>query len=68
MQFNPILHKELLKTVSRSFFLSLNILPRTLRPLVGLGYLLCKTADSIGLIWPNPTYPIKRNCRIEENT
>src|SRR3989304_2723919 len=38
---------DLLKRVSRSFYLSLAILPRSVRGPVGLAYLLAQTADSI---------------------
>jgi farnesyl-diphosphate farnesyltransferase len=37
----------LLKSVSRSFYLSLRILPGDLRPAMGLGYLLCRAADTV---------------------
>lgn len=37
----------LLKSVSRAFYTSLNVLPRDLRPPIGLGYLFCRAADSI---------------------
>ena len=37
----------LLKSVSRSFYLSLRILPRPVRPQVGLAYLLARAADTI---------------------
>ena len=38
---------ELLKSVSRSFYLSLRILPADIRPAMGLGYLLCRAADTV---------------------
>lgn len=38
---------DLLKRVSRSFYLSLTILPRSVRPPVGLAYLLARAADTI---------------------
>jgi len=38
---------DLLKRVSRSFYLSLAILPRSLRVPVGLAYLFARTADTI---------------------
>lgn len=38
---------ELLKSVSRSFYLSIRILPRRLRDAVGLAYLLARTTDTI---------------------
>lgn len=39
--------KNLLKSVSRSFYLSLNILPKTLQPATGIGYLFCRAADTV---------------------
>lgn len=36
-----------LKGVSRSFYLSLRLLPREMRPAAGLGYLLARTSDTI---------------------
>jgi len=41
------LFNEILKSVSRSFYLSLRILPERMRETVSLAYLLCRTADSI---------------------
>ncbi|OVE76524.1 hypothetical protein BVX98_05965 [bacterium F11] len=38
---------KLLKKTSRSFYLSLRVLPKALRPTMGLGYLLCRIADTI---------------------
>jgi len=38
--------KEVLKGVSRSFYLTLRILPKNLRAPVGLAYLLARTADT----------------------
>jgi farnesyl-diphosphate farnesyltransferase len=38
---------DLLRQVSRSFYLSLRILPRTLREPVGLAYLLARAADTV---------------------
>ena len=37
----------LLKQVSRSFYLTLRILPRAVRPQIGLAYLLARTTDTI---------------------
>jgi farnesyl-diphosphate farnesyltransferase len=37
----------LLKDVSRSFYLTLRVLPAAIRPQVGLAYLLARTADTI---------------------
>ncbi|PKB78999.1 MAG: hypothetical protein BZY88_15590 [SAR202 cluster bacterium Io17-Chloro-G9] len=38
---------EVLKGVSRSFYLTIRVLPRRLRPPVGLAYLLARAADTI---------------------
>ena len=38
---------SLLKSTSRSFYLSLRVLPKILRSPISMGYLLCRTADSI---------------------
>jgi farnesyl-diphosphate farnesyltransferase len=38
---------DLLKNVSRSFYLTLNVLPDGLREPIGLGYLLARAADTI---------------------
>lgn len=38
---------EILRRVSRSFYLSLRILPRPLRRPIGLAYLFCRAADTI---------------------
>ncbi|MDE2292667.1 MAG: squalene/phytoene synthase family protein, partial [Elusimicrobia bacterium] len=38
---------DLLKRVSRSMYLSLRVLPEAVRPGMGLGYLLCRAADTI---------------------
>jgi len=37
----------LLASVSRSFYLSLRVLPAPVRPAMGIGYLLCRTADTV---------------------
>src|SRR2546425_7412069 len=39
--------RELLKETSRSFYLTLRILPAAIRPQIGLAYLLARTADTI---------------------
>jgi len=41
------LTSELLKSVSRSFYLSLTVLPSAVRPAIGLAYLLARAADTI---------------------
>ena len=38
---------ELLKEVSRSFYLTLRVLPAPIRPQIGLAYLLARTTDTI---------------------
>src|SRR5215471_18030766 len=38
---------RLLKEVSRSWYLSLSVLPRSVRPQIGLAYLLARTTDTI---------------------
>jgi len=38
---------DLLRATSRSFYLTLRILPRAVRPQIGLAYLLARTADTI---------------------
>ena len=53
------LTSELLKSVSRSFYLSLTVLPSTVRPAIGLAYLLARAADTIA-----DTRLIERRLRI----
>ncbi len=43
----PELNKRLLKTVSRSFYLSIRLMPAKLRPPIGVAYLLARTSDTI---------------------
>ncbi len=43
---SPSLH-ELLRRTSRSFYLTLRVLPRAVRPQIGLAYLLARTTDTI---------------------
>ena len=43
----PYLTGALLKGVSRSFYLSLAVLPREIRPTIGLAYLFARAADTI---------------------
>ena len=47
MQDRTFLLGNMLKNVSRSFFLTLRILPEELREPIGLAYLLARTADTI---------------------
>jgi len=42
-----ILLQRLLPRVSRSFYLSLRVLPHSVRPAIGLAYLFCRAADTI---------------------
>jgi farnesyl-diphosphate farnesyltransferase len=53
------LTSALLKHVSRSFYLSLAVLPPAVRPAIGLAYLLARTADTIA-----DTRLIERRARI----
>lgn len=46
-QRDTFLLNQLLKDVSRSFYLSLFILPRKVRSQIGLAYLFCRAADTI---------------------
>ena len=39
--------KSILKKVSRTLYLSVNILPEPARSLMGLGYLLCRGMDTV---------------------
>ncbi|HMC45045.1 MAG TPA: squalene/phytoene synthase family protein, partial [Caballeronia sp.] len=43
----PELLTGLLKDVSRSFYLTLRVLPKAIRPQIGLAYLLARTTDTI---------------------
>jgi farnesyl-diphosphate farnesyltransferase len=38
---------ELLKSVSRSFYLTIRFLPKQMRPAVALGYMLARATDSV---------------------
>jgi farnesyl-diphosphate farnesyltransferase len=44
---NHELLTDLLKEVSRSFYLTLRVLPKSIRPQIGLAYLLARTTDTI---------------------
>ncbi len=46
MRAQPLL-TDLLKQVSRSFYLTLRVLPAAVRPQIGLAYLLARTTDTI---------------------
>ena len=39
--------KDLLRSVSRSFYLTLRVLPKSIRPQIGLAYLLARATDTI---------------------
>ncbi|HEY5649652.1 MAG TPA: phytoene/squalene synthase family protein [Nitrospiria bacterium] len=43
----PDLPQDILKGVSRSFYLTLRVLPAEVRPQIGMAYLFCRTADTI---------------------
>jgi farnesyl-diphosphate farnesyltransferase len=43
----PFSQNDLLRATSRSFYLTLRVLPRAIRPQIGLAYLLARTADTI---------------------
>jgi farnesyl-diphosphate farnesyltransferase len=51
---------NLLKATSRSFYLTLRILPRTVRPQISLAYLLARTSDTIA-----DTELVSVQCRLE---
>lgn len=55
------LQDDLVKAVSRSFFLSLKILPKRVRPSVSLGYILCRAADCIA---DTGTFPLADRLRL----
>jgi farnesyl-diphosphate farnesyltransferase len=44
---NKTLLEDLLKATSRSFYLTLRVLPAAVRPQIGLAYLLARTTDTI---------------------
>jgi len=50
---DPVFY-PLLKRVSRSFFLSLRLLPQSVRPTLSLAYLLARASDSIADVAPAP--------------
>jgi farnesyl-diphosphate farnesyltransferase len=47
MQTESINLEDLLKRVSRSFYLTLRILPRAIKPQLGLAYLLARATDTV---------------------
>ena len=44
---SPKLNTRLLKAVSRSFYLSIRIMPAKLRPAIGVAYMLARTSETI---------------------
>ena len=46
-ELKDVLLHDLLKRVSRSFYLTLTVLPRTIRTQIGLAYLFARAADTI---------------------
>jgi farnesyl-diphosphate farnesyltransferase len=44
---SPKLNTRLLKAVSRSFYLSIRLMPAKLRPAIGVAYMLARTSDTI---------------------
>lgn len=53
----------LLKQVSRSFYLTLRVLPRKVRPQIGLAYLLARTTDTIA---DTEIVPVERRLELLE--
>jgi farnesyl-diphosphate farnesyltransferase len=47
LALETVLLQQVLPRVSRSFYLSLRVLPRSVRPAIGLAYLFCRAADTI---------------------
>ena len=47
MPNSAYLLRDLLKEVSRSFYLTLRILPRSIRPQIGLAYLVARATDTV---------------------
>ncbi len=47
MSVRPVSQNDLLRATSRSFYLTLRVLPSAIRPQIGLAYLLARTADTI---------------------
>ncbi len=54
------LRRTLLRSVSRSFYLSIRLLPRQLREPIALAYLLARTTDTVA-----DTAPISTSVRME---
>lgn len=44
---SPTIDLRLLKSVSRSFYLSIQLMPKALRPILGVAYLLARASDTI---------------------
>ncbi len=63
---NKALLGDLLKATSRSFYLTLNVLPTRVRPQIGLAYLLARTTDTIAdteIVPPGQRYEALQNLR-----
>ena len=56
-----VLFQHILKSVSRSFYLSLRVLPSSVRKQVSLAYLFCRAADTIA---DTPVFPHGRRLQI----
>src|SRR3954447_11294433 len=61
---NAPLPGSLLRSVSRSFYLSIRLLPRRLREPVGLAYLLARATDTLADTSAVPVPIRKQNLRI----
>jgi farnesyl-diphosphate farnesyltransferase len=60
----PTLPRDLLKQVSRSFYLTLRFLPGAVRPQIGLAYLLARMTDTIA---DTEIVPIERRLELLES-
>jgi farnesyl-diphosphate farnesyltransferase len=60
-QAEKVLLRDILKNVSRSFYLSLRVLPSSVRKQVSLAYLFCRVADTIA---DTPIFPSRRRLQI----
>src|SRR5882672_4967475 len=56
-----VLLQHILKNVSRSFYLSLRVLPSSVRKQVSLAYLFCRAADTIA---DTPIFPRSQRLQI----
>ena len=64
MALRPELPVDLLKETSRSFYLTLRVLPGKIRPQIGLAYLLARTTDTIA---DTAVLPVERRVNALEN-